>query len=337
MKSYAHPFVLAVSGGADSMYLLDWQARRAKRSGRRLVVAHVNYGLRDTANDDESFVREQAAQRGVPVRVYRVSAQERARMRNMEDWARRLRYRFFERVRLQIEQRTGERACILTAHTADDQAETVLMRLRTSAGLQGLSAMAYQRGTILRPMLGMRSADVRRRLTQRGVSWQEDETNHDLSLERNFVRHAVLPLLERHDPHVVRTLCDVAYLSALAQRAVQQTAAQQTAHSAPCAHKRIDRALFFELSPLYRFAVWRDLTGLTGRNGRELKELDRLLLEAKNGSVRPLSNGLIVRFERDTVEVTWQSNHLPRNQAARNQATRSVPAERNALRNAMQM
>lgn len=186
------PVLVGVSGGVDSMVLLDLLALRY---GSRLVVCHVNHGLRGGASDgDEEFVREEAASRGLRFLSRHGDVNELACRRkiSMELAAREFRYECF----FAWGEKTGARALFL-AHHANDQAETVLFNLcRGSAGLVGMRAVCERSGlTLLRPLLGVARAVIVRYAQKRGLSWREDATNEQPVAARNRMRAEAIPLL----------------------------------------------------------------------------------------------------------------------------------------------
>jgi tRNA(Ile)-lysidine synthase len=176
--------------------------------GYRPHVCHLNHRWRGAASDaDARFVRALAGQLGLPVTVGRLLRRDDV---PTEDTARRARLAFFERVA----KKTGIRTLAL-AHTADDQAETVLLRLIRGAGPTGLAGMAGERKLgalrIVRPLLGVTRAEVLDYLKAHRLTWREDASNRDLRFLRNRVRHVLLPLLEREfNPGIRRVLCGTA-------------------------------------------------------------------------------------------------------------------------------
>ena len=222
----------AVSGGADSVALLCAlrEANQAKESpGLVLRAVHVHHGLRGAeADGDEQFVRELCARFGVDLRVERVDtpARQVAEREGVEEAARQLRYAAFWRTLGQgegIEEAWAD--TVVTAHTLDDQAETVLMKLLRGAWTEGLAGTSpvlrapaagrkglgttlgttlgdarLEGGRIVRPLLGVRRAAVEAFLRERGQAWREDSSNKDLRMTRNRLRHEVLPLLRTVNP-----------------------------------------------------------------------------------------------------------------------------------------
>ena len=181
--------VCALSGGKDSVALLWCLYLLREKLGFTLSAAHVNHGLRPgEADRDEAFVRQLCQGYGIPLAVGRVQVQ--ARGRGVEDAARRARYTFLETL-------PGK---IATAHTADDNAETVLMHLLRGTGLAGLGGIAPARGRIIRPMLLITAQEVEGFLHQWNLPHVEDSTNAQGRFLRNRLRQQVLPVLCRENP-----------------------------------------------------------------------------------------------------------------------------------------
>lgn len=198
----AQPLLLGLSGGPDSVALLHALLALAARPP--LYAAHYNHGLREGADRDERFVRELCARLEVPLQVGHARALAGA---NLEARARQARYAYL----------TGAARCvgaqhIAVAHQADDQAETVLMRLLRGAGVTGLGAMApVGPGRLIRPLLEVRRAEILDYLARLGASFVEDDSNASLIPDRNRVRHRLMPLLEREfAPGLSNRLCALA-------------------------------------------------------------------------------------------------------------------------------
>ncbi|MDE3076556.1 MAG: tRNA lysidine(34) synthetase TilS, partial [Chloroflexota bacterium] len=192
--------VVAVSGGADSVCLLHLLTGQ----GCRVVVAHLNHGMRGRAGDaDAAFVRELSERLGHRCVVERrdVPSLRRERALSLEEAAREARYEFLRAVA----EREGAEAIFL-GHTADDQVETFLMRLIRGAGLAGLSAMRSKQGILYRPLLSVWRTEVEDYLRERGLEWREDASNLDPRFFRNRVRHELMPLLVRLNPGVKEVL-----------------------------------------------------------------------------------------------------------------------------------
>lgn len=189
--------LVAVSGGRDSMALADAVRRLAPSLRLSIVFAHVHHGLRGSdADADESFVASIARAwkaKYVSSRV-RTNAFRRKHRMGVEGAARTLRYRALERMRRQ----TGT-DLILTAHHADDQAETVLLRAMRGSHRRGLSGIlpVLHRPPVARPLLSVSRAEIERYLRRRRLAFRDDATNADLAFRRNLVRHRLLSLVGR--------------------------------------------------------------------------------------------------------------------------------------------
>ena len=204
--------VLAVSGGADSTALLHGAARLVADGEMQwsLTVAHLDHALRDRSSSDAAHVEQAAASLGLAFRTKRIDVAELARDegRSLEDAGRQARYRFLE----ELAEASGRgEAVIATAHTADDLAETVLLRIVRGSGLRGLRGIPARRGRIARPLLGERRSFLREMLGVAGIDYLDDPTNLDPAhAERNRIRAEVLPALERINPRVVDALLRLA-------------------------------------------------------------------------------------------------------------------------------
>jgi tRNA(Ile)-lysidine synthase len=202
--------LVAVSGGADSVALLVLLHGLAKRFSWRLTVAHLDHGIRSraAAGGDAAFVAALAKRLKIPCVVGRARVPALARRRgiSLEMAAREARYAFLVRTA-----RTVKADVIATAHTADDQVETILLKLLRGAGRGGLSGMAAATTVggipLLRPLLEVSRREIESLLREQQIPWREDESNRDPAFLRNRVRHELLPLLERdYNPNIRATL-----------------------------------------------------------------------------------------------------------------------------------
>jgi tRNA(Ile)-lysidine synthase len=190
------PLLVMLSGGADSVCLLDV----AVRLDARVKTLHVNYGLRGAASDgDEAHCRALCERLGVELVVERVELEEG----NLQAEARDARYALAEK------HAAGDYAA---AHTRSDQAETVLMRLASSPGRRGLLGMAPRRGRLVRPLLDVARADTEQHCLDVGLGWRTDCSNEDPRFTRARVRHELLPLLERVAPGAEGAIAETARL-----------------------------------------------------------------------------------------------------------------------------
>ena len=206
--------VCAVSGGADSMALLFAMYLLKDKLGIRLAAAHFNHNLRGAESDaDEAFVRD-FCQR-YEIELFVGSAQVRAGEKGLEAAARDARYSFFATL-------PGKLA---TAHTADDNAETVLLHLVRGTGLKGLGAIAPIRGNIIRPMLSVTRQEVLDFLEEYYIPHREDSSNHSDDFLRNRLRHRVMPILKEENPSLAENLSAMALRLRQDEQALQENAA----------------------------------------------------------------------------------------------------------------
>jgi tRNA(Ile)-lysidine synthase len=186
---------VGVSGGADSVTLLLLLLELREKLGIVVSVAHLNHKLRAKASDaDEKFVAKLAAKHGLTFHRESVDVAGRAKREkaNLEDAARRARYEFFARLVAE-----GKVDRVAVAHTADDQAETVLAHILRGTGLAGLGGIHPQTESVVRPLLGVRRAELRKYLRAKKQNWREDATNRDTARTRARIRKKLLPLLEK--------------------------------------------------------------------------------------------------------------------------------------------
>ena len=200
---------IAVSGGADSVFLLHALRELAPRWNLRLSLVHIEHGIRGTASaDDAEFVRQLAAGFGLPFHIH--TADVPGIDDNLEQAARLVRQAFFAGL---ISGGTLDR--IATGHTRNDQAETVLYRILRGSGLSGLAGiLPVTNEGIVRPLLEIDRTEIEDWLCQRGIVWREDATNQDRSYARNRLRHEILPLLrEVFNPRLDEALANLATLA----------------------------------------------------------------------------------------------------------------------------
>ena len=205
--------VCAVSGGADSVALLFALYLLREKLDITLSAAHFNHNLRDAESDeDETFVRQLCSRYDIPLNVG--SAQVTAGKKGLEAAAREARYAFFATL-------PGK---IATAHTADDNAETVLLHLIRGTGLKGLGAIAPMRGNIIRPMLDVTRQEVEDFLAEYHLQYRQDSSNDTDTFLRNRIRHHVMPLLKQENPKICENLSAMAQRLRLDEQALQEMA-----------------------------------------------------------------------------------------------------------------
>ncbi len=300
--------VVAVSGGADSVALLDILASLGDFR-LNLVAAHLNHLLRGAdADADEEFVRNLAGVRGIPFAVKRVDVRELARRerRSLEDAGRSARYAFFD----EVAAARGARAVAL-GHHADDQAETVLMRLLRGAAGSGLCAMAPKsRDLYVRPLLGITRREIEAYLRDRGIAWRDDKSNKSADFLRNRIRNELIPFLSRYNPAVPERLAATAGALAADEEFLETAVTTAFASHAVCQTGMVilsapglmcePRAIRLRL---YRRAIAQLKGDLARISFSHLQSLDRLLFSPKPHLTLRLPDG--VRAARSYDEISF--------------------------------
>lgn len=225
--SSSAPVLLMVSGGADSSALtllaatsqLDLEDGRgcAPIAKERLHILHVNHGLRGaSAQADEEFVQELASHFGIVfhvahVDIARLAAQKSlSGEKNIENVGRMVRYKVAYELIKKLCHQTHTRvqdARILTAHTASDRVETFFLNATKGSALSGLCSIPRRRGIIVRPLLDATHEELCDMLTQHGMTWCEDQTNHDTHYARAYMRHVIVPKLKEKNPRLIERIC----------------------------------------------------------------------------------------------------------------------------------
>jgi tRNA(Ile)-lysidine synthetase-like protein len=258
-------YVVAVSGGVDSMALLDLLARQPDL---RLTVAHFDHGIRDDSDEDRKLVQAMAERYGLPFVYQRGDLGTKA----SEATARTARYKFLHEVRLA----SGAKA-IITAHHQDDVLETALLNLLRGTGRKGLSSLKSTE-VIERPLLQVSKNELLRYARQQGVQWREDSTNADDKYERNYVRLRLLPRYAEADrQEFLRLIRDTALLNAAIE-----TQAANYLHLQP-APEVLDRHSFIMLPHSVAKEIMAKWLRVHTNAELSLSMLERLVRSAKIG------------------------------------------------------
>lgn len=332
--------LVAVSGGADSVALLHFLAVARATIGRpaELAAGHVNHGLRGAQSDgDAAFVERLAARLGVPCFTAALPegalGPSRSDALASEERARRLRY---EALRDLAEKAGATRVAL--AHTADDQAETVLFRMARGAGLRGLSGMASRArihgARVIRPLLDVSRDQVLDYLGRHGLAWREDATNSSPGATRNYLRHEVLPRLrERVNPAIRETLVREAglfrevdgYLESEARRVLSDVV--QTAEPGKIT---LDAGRLLSYPKLLRSYIFRcvlhDLDGVRDVSAAHVDVLHSLATQS-SGRSADLPMGVRARRERGRIIVTGRNGEPAGSRAHPTVETSGIPAD----------
>ena len=299
---------VACSGGPDSLALLEILLALRERWRLTLWVAHFEHGIRGAASrEDAEFVRAFARAHDLPCRVAHEDVPlyaRRARV-SLETAARERRYAFLSAVASEM----GEGTLIATAHHADDQAETVLMRILRGSGLDGLAGMRPRTGNLIRPLLSVSRTEIEAYCEAKGLSPRIDETNAKPVATRNRIRLELLPILRRYNPSIDEALCRLA-----------AAAAEQTDYLASMAEAAwlciimegndaflIRRKPYRDAPPALRHGILKRLAqrlGLYQRFGfQQYDALDSLCCSGGAGKRLTLFEGVVAECRYDEVAV----------------------------------
>ncbi|MGQ9510902.1 MAG: tRNA lysidine(34) synthetase TilS [Thermaceae bacterium] len=273
------PLVLAVSGGGDSVAM----AHLVHALGREAVVAHLDHGLRPDSHLDAAFVEALAKRLGFLAFIERAQIPKGG---NLEAKAREIRYAFLHRVAARVKGRA-----ILTAHTLDDQAETVLLQLLKGTG-RALGIREKQ-GLVVRPLLWTERKALRAYLEALGETWREDPTNQDPTLDRNYLRLMVLPLLEGRFPNAKAALGRFAEVNQEEDRFLDEEAARRLSPDPRFFVPAYRVHPLLQAPPVLRRRALRQL--LEGLGQRPESRLIELLEEALRGRAATLPQGVLAR------------------------------------------
>lgn len=291
--------LVAVSGGPDSMALLSLLHRLVPSWRLALTVVHCNYGLRGAESDgDESFVRDFCRERHLSLVIHRPLLVKRRQRSSLQAMAREARYAFMRQLAHEVE---ADR--IVVGHTANDQAETVLMWMLRGAGMTGLAGMPYVReDRVIRPLLASTREEVLVYLDQEGVSYRRDSSNEKPLYHRNRIRQELLPVVTKLAPAAVRLLQrqadvlreDERYLEQVTSELVRRLVSQE-----PGGAQRVERQAFMELPVSLQRRLVRAVLRTYDEEGRAsslrvVESVRQVFLKGKGGAQLSLKRVVVI-------------------------------------------
>ncbi len=276
-------YAVAVSGGVDSVVLLDLLA---KLPDLELVVAHFDHGIRENSTDDRKFVQNLADKYRLqfeygPGRLGKVS----------EATARKARYDFLRKV----QQKVGAKA-IITAHHQDDLLETAILNMLRGAGRKGLTSLKSRPG-LLRPLLKVSKLEIIEYAKKNGLAWREDPTNEDTTYMRNYVRHKLLPRMSSADKaKLIKIFTDLKVTNQEADQLLENMIKRQSKND------QLDRQWFNQLPHDLAREVIASWLRAHDESGFDKRGLERLVVAAKTarpGRFFPVRSGLVMKVGDD--------------------------------------
>jgi tRNA(Ile)-lysidine synthase len=334
--------VVGVSGGPDSVCLLHLLKTVSKRFPLRLHIAHLDHGLRgEESIADARFVERLADEWKIPVSIESISVTALARQKriSLQVAAREARYAYFQQIAEKLQSRW-----IALGHTADDQAETFLLRLLRGAGARGLSSIPPFREIrtaqrpqtyIIRPLLDVRRKEILSYLKTRSIPYREDSSNLKGLYLRNRLRQEVVPLLTSYNPSLIETLCRTAellreeqdFLLAQAAQALSRLKVDQSGSGLA-----LNRAEFLGLHRVLQRLVLREAMAkvkgdLVGVSYRHLEDVLSLISSGKTGKYLKMPGGICIRLVYDRIWISSLQGDAPRNAKERIEVSLSIPGE----------
>lgn len=288
MQDAQKTYLVAVSGGVDSVVLLDMLARKGSL---KLLVAHFDHGIRVDSAEDARFVEQLAKKYNLPFKLGRASLGEDA----SEDLARKARYDFLRSV-------ADDGAIIVTAHHADDVLETMLINLSRGTGWRGLASLRNT-ATIARPLLQIRKEQIIAYAKEHGLAWREDSTNQHTHYLRNRIRHTVIPRLGKHAEVILLDL----YNRQIELRSEIESIVDDLLKRTKQSDGSFRRYDFIMAEPMIaRELLYELLRQETGRASTK-ERLDKAILAiktARTGSVFQLGDGVVIHFQQAGFTIT---------------------------------
>jgi len=269
--------LVGVSGGPDSVCLLDVSNGLKKKYDLTIEIVHVNYGLRGEDSElDEKLVRNLARKFSLPIHVLRQKADKSKK--NSEEKLRNVRYDYFEDIR-----RKNKFDFIAVGHNLNDQAETVLMRILRGTGLRGLGAIKFKNERIIRPLLNIPRKEILKYLKKKKLNYRIDKTNLGTNFFRNKIRNKLIPYLEKNfNPNTQETMYKISQSVAEDYDFIKRYAAEWLGNK-----KQLSVSKLAELHPsiqreVVRLAVERQIPDLKEVEMGHIEEILKIVKSKKN-------------------------------------------------------
>lgn len=312
--------LVAVSGGPDSMALLNVLFELKDEYELTLFVAHLNHGLRgDESDRDEQFVKEYVEKMGLPVYIKKVSSEVlKCKGVSLEERARQVRYEYFDEL---AEELNCQR--IALGHTADDQAETILMRFLRGSGIKGLSGIppVRKKGRIIRPLINVFRDEVIRYLEERKIPYMIDSTNKAQDFLRNRIRQKLIPLIEKEfNQGIKKTLLRLGDLFRVEDELIEEIVkslkgvAKISKGTATIDLEKFKKLNKGEKLRILRYVLRRLLGDLRQIELIHLEEILEIVRSSKPNQFVYLPRGLLVVKEYNQLKILYNKNVLKRDE-----------------------
>jgi len=296
--------IVAVSGGMDSMFLLSMLIEIQKELKIELVVGHINHNIRPNSEDDEKFVIEQGKNVQIPVIVKHLNFNDKKPSENTEAWARENRYEQLELIR---KEHNFDK--IATGHHSNDQIETVVQRISEKSGIGGLRGIHPQRGYVIRPILTISKSDIDKFVSDFRIEYIDDETNRNIKISRNYLRHKIIPLWESLYPNLgdsIQTICEYAVednsiINYFIEKLENEIVTDDRDMLSNKIIKRIDCASFEKLPQAVKVLLIKNIVGKYPWRKNQWNEIDKIIKSAKVGKVYSFDDFELLKDRQDWI------------------------------------
>lgn len=293
--SHLPPFkkvVVGVSGGADSVALAYVMLQLCYD----VTIAHLNHSLRGKESDaDEEFVTQLARTWNVPIVTQKISIPKKG---NLENTARKLRYDFLEKIRIEKSAKY-----IAVAHHADDQTESILMHIQRGAGLRGLCGMNLVTNNIIRPLLTLHKKEITDYLASEKLTYRTDSSNFDLKFKRNYLRHAVLPKIRQGNDDFETKLLQFSKAARMRMQEIEKQAKVWIKNNVT--NLKFERSDFLALTNDVQSEVLFMLIGYDDVYSKAIQELKDLIKKGVTGKHKKIGD-IVVRSQYGTIIIERQ-------------------------------
>lgn len=291
--------LVAVSGGMDSMFLLQFLIDLKNELNIQIAVGHINHHIRNNSNDDENFVKQKCTEINVPFYSKDLNYSAKGVGENIEAWAREGRYKNLEKIRKKIKFDK-----IVTAHHSNDQIETILQRISEKSGISGLKGIHLQKGNVIRPLLSISKKEIESAVKELNIDFIEDETNKDTRLKRNYFRHNVIPQWENLYPNLgdaVQSISDSVKDNDTILKYFFKDLANQIVSKVDVDTRTIDRKQFDKLPTEVKSSFLSYLLDNKSWRRHQWNEANRIILNAKIGKIYKIEEFEILKDRNEWI------------------------------------
>ena len=298
--------LVSVSGGVDSVALL---VLLNELDLFRLITVHINHKLRHESDFDEQFVRDMSRDLNIPFRSKSLDLKSKPRKQSIEEWGREERYSFLKTILIKDKGRW-----IMTAHHANDQAETILMNLSRKSGVTGLRGISKENDKVLRPFLDFTKTDILNFSKEIGLLFREDKTNHDNTIPRNFLRNKILETWENEFPEVIHGISRSSNLFCEWSEGLDYMISKFIVSGLKVGDKKfvISYKLIKPIPSIVKIRLIQLITDSTNSqwSKHHMSMLLQFLDKSKSGDFYMLSNGWRLLRDRGSIKVQSPYDHV---------------------------